>query len=344
MKTDSFSFELPEELIAQKPAERREESRLMELRANGPIRHLKITDLPELIPENAVLVINDSRVRKARIYGTTEHGGRVEFLLLEERERGEWKAVVSKAKRQKTGRKYRFPGKIGGREVWGEISETAGEHRYVRFDPPVSDAYLDAHGHMPLPPYIRREDDPEDSRRYQTVYADRTGSVAAPTAGLHLTEEILTEIARKGVEVHRVTLHVGLGTFRPIRSEDIEGHTMHNERYQVSRRTADAVTAAKREGRPVYAVGTTSVRTLESAWDGEHSTLGDGEGETDLYIYPGYRFSVVNGLLTNFHTPESSLIVLVSAFAGKELIDRAYRIAVEERYRFFSYGDAMLIH
>ncbi|MFO7850612.1 MAG: tRNA preQ1(34) S-adenosylmethionine ribosyltransferase-isomerase QueA, partial [Spirochaetia bacterium] len=295
------------------------------------------------IPSEAVLIINDSKVRKARIYGKTDYGGQVEFLLLEERAPGEWKAVVSKAKRQKPGRAYGFPGVIDGREVRGEIIETEGEYRFIRFSPPIDDAYLDSYGHMPLPPYIQREDTREDADRYQTVYAAHTGSVAAPTAGLHLTQELLEELKQRGVTVARVTLHVGLGTFSPIRAERIEDHRMHFERYNISERTAETVTEAKRQGRPVYALGTTSVRTLESAWDDEKKALLPGEDETDLFIRPGYRFKVVDGLLTNLHTPKSSLLVLVSAFAGKELIEKAYKTAVEERYRFFSYGDAMLI-
>ncbi|MFP4267728.1 MAG: tRNA preQ1(34) S-adenosylmethionine ribosyltransferase-isomerase QueA [Spirochaetaceae bacterium] len=346
METDSFSFNLPQELIAQHPSKKRDESRLMLLQRDTPvagIEHHRISDLPDLLPSNAVLILNDSRVRKARIYGTTEYGGEVEFLLLEERVPGEWKAVVSKAKRQKPGRSYRFPGSIEGKEVRGEISETEGEYRYIRFTPPISDEYLDTYGHIPLPPYISREDTGEDAERYQTVYAENTGSVAAPTAGLHLTDTLLEEIEKRGVAISRLTLHVGLGTFSPIRSDRIEDHHMHRERYRVPPQTAETVTEAKRQGRPVYALGTTSVRTLESAWDDEKGLLRSGEGETDLYILPGYKFKVVDGLLTNFHTPKSSLLVLVSAFAGKELIDKAYRTAVDNGYRFFSYGDAMLI-
>jgi S-adenosylmethionine:tRNA ribosyltransferase-isomerase len=344
MKTDNFSFELPEELIAQKPSESRGKSRLMRLRRDdGLISHHGIGDLPELIPSGAVLVINDSRVRKARIYGETSHGGRVEFLLLEQRGSGEWKALVSKAKRQKIGREYRFPGTVNGRSVHGTIVGSEDAYRIVRFSPAIDDEYLDAYGHIPLPPYIRREDTPEDEQRYQTVYAEATGSVAAPTAGLHLTDALLGALEENGVRIVRITLHVGLGTFTPIRSDEVEEHEMHRESYHISEESAAAVNDAKSRGLPVYAVGTTSVRTLESAWDGGAGKLPSGGGETDLFIYPGFRFSVVDGLMTNFHTPKSSLLVLVSAFAGKDLIDRAYRTAVEERYRFFSYGDAMLI-
>jgi S-adenosylmethionine:tRNA ribosyltransferase-isomerase len=355
MKTNSFSFKLPEELIAQNPSENRGESRLMLLRrsradreANAEqrekrISHHGIDELPELLPNDSVLVVNDSKVRKARIYGSTLHGGRVEFLLLEEAATGLWKAVVSKAKRQKPGKEYLFPDDADGRTVRGRITGVKGEHRYILFDPPIDDAYLENVGHMPLPPYIRREDTPEDSLRYQTVYAEKTGSIAAPTAGLHLTDEILERISACGIRIVRVTLHVGLGTFQPVRSDDIEDHQMHEERYGIPEETAALVTEAKRAGKPVFAVGTTSVRSLESAWKEKETRLLPGESKTRLYISPGYRFKVVDGLLTNFHTPMSSLLVLVSAFAGKNDIDTAYSIAVRERYRFFSYGDAMLI-
>ncbi len=344
MKTNKFSFDLPEELIAQRPSENREASRLMRLRRdNGLISHHSIRNLPELIPSDVVLVINDSKVRKARIYGETANGGIVEFLLLEERGNGEWKALASKAKRQKVGREYLFPGKMHDRPVRGSITGIEGSFRLIRFSPAIDEEYLDAYGHIPLPPYIRREDTPEDERRYQTVYAEAAGSVAAPTAGLHLTDALLSALEEKGVRIVRITLHVGLGTFSPIRSDEVEKHEMHRESFHISAGSAALVNEAKSRGRPVYAVGTTSVRTLESAWDSRAGKLASGNGETDLFIYPGYRFSVVDGLLTNFHTPKSSLLVLVSAFAGKDLIDRAYRTAVEERYRFFSYGDAMLI-
>ena len=337
MKTKTFSFELPEELIAQHPAAERGTSRLMRIeRSSGSIEHHTVKELPELIPDNAVLVMNNSRVRKARIYATTEHGGQVEFLLLEQRSGQRWKAMLSKAKKQKLGRTYTFPG-----EVRAEIVDIEDDFRIVEFTPQIDDDYLDIHGHMPLPPYIRRADTPEDSGRYQTVYASETGSVAAPTAGLHLTDDILAQLKQRGVEMAHVTLHVGIGTFLPIRTEDVEAHRMHTEHYAVPEETAEMVNRAKREGRPVCAVGTTSVRTLESAW--QQNRLQPGEGSTDLYIYPGYEFKVVEQLFTNFHTPESSLLVMVSAFAGKDLIEKAYKAAVQERYRFFSYGDAMLI-
>src|SRR6056297_1571500 len=337
MKTKTFSFDLHEELIAQYPAEKRGTSRLMGVQRKGYIiSHHSIQDLPRLLPKDSLLIMNNSRVRRARIYGTTEQGGQVEFLLIEQRGQAQWKAMVSKAKKQKPGRTYSFPGEVGAR-----ILDIENEFRILEFSPPIDDAYLDRYGHMPLPPYIRRQDTPEDSGRYQTVYASHTGSVAAPTAGLHLTEEILGTLKEKGIEQAHVTLHVGIGTFLPIRTEEVEAHTMHTEHYTVPERTAELVNSAKKQGRPVCAVGTTSVRTLESAW--KNGALQSGDGHTDLYIYPGYQFQVVDQMLTNFHTPESSLLVMVSAFAGKDLIETAYRTAIEERYRFFSYGDAMLI-
>lgn len=345
MKTKTFSFDVPEELIAQHPVEERGTSRLMRVqRQSESITHHSVQDLPDLLPENAVVVMNNSRVRKARIYAATAHRGQVEFLLLEQRSPNRWKAMVSKAKKQKPGRTYSFPG-----DVQAEIVSQEEEFRIVEFTPAIDDRYLDTHGHMPLPPYIRRQDTAEDSGRYQTVYAAHTGSVAAPTAGLHLTDKILEKLTGRGIELVHVTLHVGIGTFLPIRTEDVEAHKMHTEHYDVPKETADAVNRATHEGRPVCAVGTTSVRTLESAWtprsgsSGQNGELQAGEGSTDLYIYPGYQFNVVDQMLTNFHTPESSLLVMVSAFAGKGLIERAYTAAIQERYRFFSYGDAMLI-
>ncbi len=337
MKTRTFSFELPEELIAQHPAERRGTSRLMVLnRRDGTIAHHSVTDLPSLLPEGSLLVLNDSRVRKARLYGTTSHGGKVQFLLLSHEPDGSWRCMVSKAKKQKPGREYFFPG-----DVTGKVLTADGELRTVEFSPPIDDGYLDVHGHIPLPPYIRREDTLLDSDRYQTVYAEKTGSVAAPTAGLHLTKALLNKLSETGVDTARVTLHVGIGTFLPIRTEDVEEHRMHREEYHIPAESATKITRAKQEGRKVCAVGTTSVRTLESAW--REDELQAGEGATELYIYPGYTFGAVDMMFTNFHTPESSLLVMVSAFAGKKLIEKAYKNAVREQYRFFSYGDAMLI-
>ncbi len=337
MKTRAFSFKLPKELIAQEPPAQRGASRLLVLdRASGTLRHTRIADLSSLLPAGTVVVLNDSKVRKARLFGTSpQTGGSIEVLLLDKLEGGRWRALAART-RSRRGRPYLFPG-----GVQGTVVESSGDSCAVEFDPPVDEDYLERHGHVPLPPYIRRQDTPADSTRYQTVYARHTGSAAAPTAGLHLSEELLAQLRRGGVEVVPVTLHVGLGTFLPIRSESIEAHVMHTESYRVPPETALAVNRALANGRRVLAVGTTAVRTLESA--GGEGEVRAGEGQTSLYITPGYRFRVVSLLLTNFHTPRSTLLVLVSAFAGRQAILRAYREAVRERYRFFSYGDAMLI-
>ena len=344
MKTSHFSFELPEELIAQYPSDRRGESRLMVLdRSTSVIQHQTISNLPDLLPSNALMVFNNSRVRKARIYGTSETGGRVEFLLLKPAEPAEpadcWIAMVSKAKKQKPGKKYSFEGGIEG-----EITGISGSHRIVKFSEPIDDSWLDKHGRVPLPPYIKREDDFSDTRRYQTVYSEKTGSIAAPTAGLHFTDELLENIRQKGIETAFLSLHVGMGTFLPVRSEDIRDHKMHSEDYEITEETAAAVNKAIKEKRPVIAVGTTSVRTLEAeALRCGRAAVEPGVRSTDIFIYPGKKFSIVNHMITNFHTPESSLLMLVSAFAGKDNIDKAYQQAILNKYRFFSYGDAMLI-
>jgi S-adenosylmethionine:tRNA ribosyltransferase-isomerase len=350
VKTSDFSFNLPEELIAQEPSERRGGSRLLVYRrSDGSITHSSVANLPQFIPADALMVLNDTRVRKARVYGRTEGGSQVEFLFLQPLDaRGNplaqdlpsdtWRVLVSKAKKQKPGRRYTFPG-----DLTGEIVAIDGQLRIIRMDRAIGEGDFSAIGHVPLPPYIRREDRVADESRYQTVYADKPGSVAAPTAGLHITDDIMNEIDRRGILRRSVTLHVGLGTFLPVRSEHIEDHRMHREEYEISESTAEAVTNHKRDGKPVLAVGTTSVRTLESAWDGSSGRLTAGRASTDIFMYPGYSFSVVDHLMTNFHTPESTLLMLVSAFAGRDEILRVYEAAVKERYRFFSYGDAMLI-
>lgn len=340
METTDFSFELPEELIAQFPAAERGADRLLVLdRATGARAHRMIADLPSLVEPGTLLVFNDSKVRKARVYGTPmgqDGAGEVEFLLLDRLGAGRWRAMVKRAKRQKVGRRYAFPA-----GVEAEIEAEDEEFRLVRFDRDLGDDWLDEYGHIPLPPYIRREDAPADSSRYQTIYARAVGSAAAPTAGLHFTPAIMDGLRAAGAEIAYVTLHVGLGTFLPVRAEKIEDHRMHEEAYTIGEETAAAVERAKRDGRPVLAVGTTSVRTLESAW--KDGRLERGSGRTSIFIYPGYRFKVVDRLFTNFHTPSSTLLMLVSAFAGRDLILESYLEAVAERYRFFSYGDAMYI-
>lgn len=346
MRTDDFNFDLPEAQIAQYPAERRGESRLFVLDRDGGGRtHSSVKDLASFLEPGTLMVFNDSKVRKARLYGTAaDTGAQVEFLLLGPASGGAgvltsastWVAMVSKARRQRIGRAYSFPGGLEGRIIGEKDDE-----KIVEFSRPIGDDYLDLAGHIPLPPYIKREDEGSDSERYQTVYARSTGSSACPTAGLHFTQPILDSIAAAGIDIEWVTLHVGLGTFLPVRVEQIERHKMHEEWYSVPEKTAAAVNAAKREGRKVLAVGTTSLRTLESAW--AEGGLRAGAASTSIFIYPGYRFNVVDQLFTNFHTPMSTLLMLVSAFAGRETILDAYAEAVREGYRFFSYGDAMLI-
>lgn len=364
MLTKDFYFDLPPELIAQHPPQVRGQDRLMLLdRATGRIAHHQMSQLPQLIPENALMVFNNSKVRRSRVYGIKDSTGReVEFLFLQPlgnslaSETAEsqpqfsipagtsclWKTMVKNAKKQKSGHQYCFAdGTVA--TIVANPADTGTEFRTLAFPIPITEEWFEANGHIPLPPYIRREDTEEDGQRYQNVYATETGSAACPTAGLHFTQEMLSTLDTAGIQRAWVTLHVGLGTFLPVRAERLEDHKMHQETYSVSQETAQAVTQAKREGRPIVAVGTTSVRTLESAWNRHSQQLEAGMGATGIFIYPGYSFSVVDKLFTNFHTPESTLLMLVSAFAGKEQILSAYQEAVERRYRFFSYGDAMLI-
>ncbi len=351
MKTRDFSFEIPSELIAQQPAPQREQARLLCMpRGGGPLRDRHVFDLPELLPADALMVFNNTRVRPCRLLGRSASGAQVELLLLEARDRLrlQWSVMAGPARRARPGAVIELPDGLNG-----EVIAREQEIQHVRFSRAVDDRYLEAHGHVPLPPYIRRGDTSADRQRYQTVFAARYGSAAAPTAGLHFTPQLLQRIDQRGIERCFVTLHVGLGTFRPMRSENVVEHRMHRERYSVPAASAAAVTRAKRAGRPIIAVGTTSVRTLESAWSSaaahdravaDAAGLAAGDGETELFIYPGFRFQVVDEMITNFHTPESSLVVMVAAFAGREAILSAYRHAVGERYRFFSYGDAMYLH
>jgi len=346
VRTADFSFDLPEELIAQRPPERRGESRLMVLgRASGLRDHATVERLADHLEPGTLMVFNDSRVRKARIFGEAlDTGGKAEFLLLRQRTDGAWEAIASRAKRQRPGRRYAFQEGMSAEVIGPGDAEGGARHDtiLITFDPPMTEAYLERFGHVPLPPYIKRADEGEDSERYQTIYSREVGSAACPTAGLHFTEGILASLDAKGIRRAAVTLHVGLGTFLPVRTETVEGHAMHAEQYSVPEETAREVMAAKAEGRPVLAVGTTSLRTLESAWTADGG-LRAGRGSTRIFIYPGYRFAVVDALFTNFHTPKSTLLMLVSAFAGRESILDAYAEAVRGRYRFFSYGDAMLI-
>jgi S-adenosylmethionine:tRNA ribosyltransferase-isomerase len=337
MKTKDFSFDLPDELIAQAPPEVRGLSRLLTL---DPLtrqhRDGLVADLPALVAPGTLMVFNDTRVRKARVYGQTEHGGRVEAVFLRPLPDGRWECLVNKAKKLKAGLRLTFPG-----GVTAGVEGDEGNVRTLSFDPPATDAWLEAHGHLPLPPYIRRPDSDADAERYQTVYAKEKGSAAAPTAGLHFTPALLSALEARGAELAFVTLEVGLGTFLPVRADNVADHKMHTERYGISESTAQALNRARSEGRPVLAVGTTSLRTLEAAWTPQGFQA--GWGATDIFITPGYSFRAVDQLFTNFHTPESTLLMLVCAFGGTEFMLESYRRAIEARYRFFSYGDAMLI-
>lgn len=337
MKTSDFSFDLPNELIAQYPPEVRGTSRMMVLdRTAGTYQDRNIKDIVDYFGPDDVMVVNNTRVRKARLYGTSPTGGKVEFFLLHPLDTRCWSVICKKSRKQTVGKTYDFPG-----GVTGSIVQDYGDSKVLEFSISIDDTYLDANAHVPLPPYIKRSDEEADSERYQTIYAKELGSVAAPTAGLHFTDEILDKIRSKGTQILEVTLHVGAGTFFPVRTENIEDHKMHTEAYTISRDVADALNQAKAAGKKITAVGTTSMRTLESACSG--GLIPAGSSSTSIFIYPGYKFKFVDRLFTNFHTPESTLLMLVSAFAGRDLIMRAYKHAVEERYRFFSYGDCMII-
>jgi S-adenosylmethionine:tRNA ribosyltransferase-isomerase len=338
MKIQDFFFDLPPALIAQYPPAERGRSRLLVLdRGTGKRGHHWVGELPDLLAPRSLMVFNNSRVRKARLWGRAEKtGAQVEFLLLTKRDALTWKTLVRRASRRRPGSRYVFAGGIAA-----EITGEEGEFRLLRFDRIIDDDWLDRYGHIPLPPYIKREDTPGDNDRYQTVYAGPPGSAAAPTAGLHFTRELLGRLEAVGMETVFITLHVGLGTFLPVRTENIEDHPMHEEVFTISGEAAERIERAKAEKRKVVAVGTTSVRTLESAW--KAGRLKRGEGTTSIFIYPGYSFKVVDAIFTNFHTPGSTLLMLVCAFAGREYLMETYAQAVQEGYRFFSYGDAMLI-
>jgi S-adenosylmethionine:tRNA ribosyltransferase-isomerase len=327
--TSDFDYDLPAASIAQE-ASPRGESRLLVLDRTGPERHAWVRDLPGLLRPGDLLVLNDTRVIPARLFGRSAGGGRMEVLLVERLGEREWHALVKPGKRARPGASVDFDENLTA-EVVGK-----NEDRYrLRFSEPV-EPHLERLGHIPLPPYIHRPDTPEDRERYQTVYARTPGAIAAPTAGLHFTEDLLKEIEEAGVGIARVTLHVGIGTFKPVSVERIEEHRMDRERYEIGEEAAEAIRRAER----VVAVGTTVVRTLESAAVGDREVRA-GSGSTELFITPGFRFQVVDALLTNFHLPKSTLLMLVSAFAGRERVLAAYEEAVREGYRFYSYGDAM---
>jgi S-adenosylmethionine:tRNA ribosyltransferase-isomerase len=343
MDVSLYDYHLPKELIAQTPAERRDASRLMVVdRKTSQIRHAKFTNILDYLNPGDVLVLNDSRVRPARLIGVKEEtGAKIELLLLNPLGNDRWEALVRPAKRVKQGTVIQF-GEGRLKAVAQEQTEVAGGRVFqLQYEGEDLEKLFEQLGQMPLPPYIHEQlDDPE---RYQTVFSRVVGSAAAPTAGLHFTEELLAQIREKGVKVVFITLHVGLGTFRPVTAKRIEDHQMHAEYYEISGETAREINAAKQRGNKVVAVGTTCVRTLETVYRKLNGEIKKDQGWTDIFIYPGFQFGVVDGLLTNFHLPQSTLLMLVSAFASRELILSAYEEAVNQRYRFFSFGDAMLI-
>ena len=339
MNKSDFDFYLPEELIAQTPLEKRDTSRLLHLdKQTGEIEHKHFYDIKQYLHEGDCLVLNDSRVLPARLIGARPTGGTVELVLLKDLGDNRWECLSRPGRKTKPGQELVF----GNGELTAVVEEvTLGGNRIVNFSyEGIFLEILERLGKMPLPPYIKEE--LQDSERYQTVYSKELGSAAAPTAGLHFTKELLAEIADMGVKICYVTLHVGLGTFRPVKADKIEDHEMHSEFCIVPEETAETVNAVKRAGGRVIAVGTTSCRTLES-FTTEDGTLQATSGWTNIFIYPGYKFKCIDALITNFHLPESTLIMLVSALAGRENILNAYNTAVKERYRFFSFGDAMFI-
>jgi len=335
--TRDFDYELPPERIAQHPAPRGA-SRLLVLDREGPERHRHVRDLPDLLHSGDLLVINDTRVIPARLFGRRAGGGQIEILLTGKAEDREWDALVKPGRRARPGTVFTLDEGLTAEVI--EKEET-GRHR-LRFSEPI-EPHLERLGHMPLPPYIQREDEAEDRERYQTVWAKNPGAIAAPTAGLHFTRELLDQLAAAGIEIAEVTLHVGLGTFKPVTAERVEDHRMETERWQVSESAANAIHRTRERGGRVVAIGTTVVRTLESAALAGGGEVRAGSGATELFITPGFQFRVVDVLLTNFHLPKSTLLMLVSAFAGKERVLAAYKEAIRESYRFYSYGDAMLV-
>lgn len=340
MKTSDFYYDLPEELIAQTPAQPRDSSRMLVMdRQTGELEHKHFYDVIDYLEEGDCLIVNDSRVLPARIFGIKEGtGAQVEFLLLKQVENKCWETLSKPGKKAKIGTKFIF----GDGLMTAVVRDVTDEgNRIVEFECEGSFyETLDKLGQMPLPPYIHEK--LQDKERYQTVYSRELGSAAAPTAGLHFTKELMEKIRQKGVKIGYVTLHVGLGTFRPVKVDDVTKHHMHSEHYEIPKETAELINETKRNGKRVIAVGTTSCRTLESVAKKE-GCICPSEGWTDIFIYPGFEFKVLDGLITNFHLPESTLIMLVSAFAGYDNVMNAYKTAVEEKYRFFSFGDCTLI-
>lgn len=340
MKASDFYYELPEELIAQTPIEKRDSSRLMVLnKEKQTIEHKVFSDIIEYLKEGDCLVINNTKVIPARLYGKKETGANIEFLLLNRIEGDTWEVMVRPGRKLQVGTKVIFGDGILEAEI---LEMLEGGNRKVQFKyKGIFNEILDQIGMMPLPPYIKER--LEKKERYQTVYAKYEGSAAAPTAGLHFTEELLKKIEEKGVNIAKVTLHVGIGTFRPVKVENIEDHKMHSEHFYIKQEDVEKINNAKKAGKRIISVGTTSCRVLETVAD-ENGMLKETEGDTSIFIYPGYKFKCIDALITNFHLPESTLIMLVSTFAGREYIMNAYNEAVKEKYRFFSFGDAMFIY
>lgn len=339
MKTEDFNYYLPEELIAQTPLKNRDESRLMVLdKTTGEIEHKHFYDIIDYLEEGDVLVLNDTKVLPARLHGIKEStGSHIEILMLKELESDSWECLAKPAKRISVGDTIDFGGLL--KATCTQVKEE-GIRAFKLSYQGILYEILDKLGEMPLPPYIHEK--LKDKDRYQTVYAKEVGSAAAPTAGLHFTPELLDKIAKKGIKIEYITLHVGLGTFRPVTSENVLDHQMHSEYYIMSKKTADTLNEAKKNGNMIVSVGTTSTRTLETVVN-LYGEFKECSGWTNIFIYPGYKFKAIDYLITNFHLPKSTLVMLVSALAGRENILNAYNIAVKERYRFFSFGDAMLI-
>lgn len=339
MKTEDFNYYLPEELIAQTPLKNRDESRLMVLdKTTGEIEHKHFYDIIDYLEEGDVLVLNDTKVLPARLHGIKEStGSHIEILMLKELESDSWECLAKPAKRISVGDTIDFGGLL--KATCTQVKEE-GIRTFKLSYQGILYEILDKLGEMPLPPYIHEK--LKDKDRYQTVYAKEVGSAAAPTAGLHFTPELLDKIAKKGIKIEYITLHVGLGTFRPVTSENVLDHQMHSEYYIMSKKTADTLNEAKKNGNMIVSVGTTSTRTLETVVN-LYGEFKECSGWTNIFIYPGYKFKAIDYLITNFHLPKSTLVMLVSALAGRENILNAYNIAVKERYRFFSFGDAMLI-
>ena len=346
MNVRDFDFDLPPELIAQEPSPQRGASRMLFLnRATGAASHSTVAALPEFVGPGDVIVINNTRVFPARLLGRrVPSGGAVECLLVGPAEADQWEALMHPGQKLKAGARVVFE---GTHTLHGEVLERRFHgRRLIRLwsdDGCSVDEVVDAIGHVPLPPYIKRDDEPADRDRYQTIFARSRGSVAAPTAGLHFTPALVSRLVDRGVSIAEITLHVGYGTFQPVRVEQVEDHRVEPERYEIDSTAAETITAALREKRRIVAVGTTTTRALEAVASGHEGQIVPGTGWADAFIYPGFSFRVISGLLTNFHLPRSSLLMLVSAFAGRQLVLDAYRDAIADRYRFYSYGDAMLI-